>query len=100
MSKAIALLDMPSTCTECFFNGASQYFHTDNNLYKKVGRCLIAPDDIEDPWRDVHWQLDNKEEWCPLKPVPEEQYVWYDDETSDWERGYNSCLHEIVGDQE
>ena len=39
-------------------------------------------------------------DWCPLKPVPEEQLIWYDDSSSDWERGYNSCLREIVGSEE
>ena len=36
-------------------------------------------------------------EWCPLKEVPEPMDVWYEDESSDFERGYNSCLYEIVG---
>lgn len=39
-----------------------------------------------------------KPDWCPLKPAPEEQEIWFDDERSDWERGYNNCLREIIGD--
>lgn len=37
----------------------------------------------------------NKPDWCPLKPAPEEQLVWHDDD--DWVIGYNNCVREIMG---
>lgn len=68
MDKAILVIDMPKNCAECFLSGDIQELMVGNGLYKKIARCLLA-ENIEDPWRDLIWQLDNKEEWCPLKPV-------------------------------
>lgn len=96
MDKAIAIIDMPTTCAECFFCCTMQEISVGNGLYKKMGKCSLAKD-IKDPWRNIWWQVEHKEEWCPLKSVPEEQEIWFDDERSDWERGYNNCLREIVG---
>lgn len=78
MSKAILVIDMPERCDDC------------NLCYYSDGRTPIC-----------YWKnkvIDEiKPDWCPLKPAPEEQDIWYDDESSDWERGYNNCVHEIMG---
>ena len=74
MNKAILVIDMPESCYECCLNN----YHF----------CDVTADAINTEYRP---------DWCPLKPVPEEQLVWYDDARSDWERGYNNCLLEIVG---
>lgn len=32
--------------------------------------------------------------------IPEKHLVWYDDERSDWQRGFNACWDQIIGDRE
>ena len=59
-------LEMPCCCNECVFSSNPEEIRVDWNLYKKISKCLLAPEDIEDPWRDVMWQVRNREEFCPL----------------------------------
>ena len=33
---------------------------------------------------------------CPLKPIPKKVKVMYGDDSQDWQKGYNSCLEEIL----
>ena len=84
MSKAILVIDMPSCCSECFALN-------DNGDYPM---CLIPGEQRGYTFRTRELKMDK----CPLKLSPEPQLIWYEDEKSDWERGYNNCLHEIVGD--
>jgi hypothetical protein len=75
MSKAILILDkMPSGCDECPLHN----YHF----------CDVNGDPIDEDIRPSH---------CLLKEAPEHQLEWYDDESSNWERGYNACLDEILG---
>ena len=81
MDKAILIIDMPDSCNVC--------------------PCIQSNYDEGEIWCGVTgeaiYTTNKKHKDCPLKPVPEEQDVWYDDERSDWERGYNNCVREIVG---
>lgn len=112
MDKAIAIIDMPETCGECLFCSAITEMYLGNGFYKKFGKCVLAKD-IEDPWRNVYWQSEHKEEWCPLKPVPEKIDIPDFDDTikakSDnacevgmymydrgHHRGYNACIEKIL----
>lgn len=70
MSKIIAPVEMPYTCSECHFRSRIEEFMFEPGLYKKISRCLLAPDDVEDPWRDITWQVNHKETWCPLEDKP------------------------------
>lgn len=79
MGKAILVIDTPDGCHECPL--AVETVHN-------YDACCI------DGRRIISY---GKFSWCPLKPAPEPKLVWYDDERSDWERGYNNCLREIVG---
>jgi hypothetical protein len=79
MDKAILVIDMPDDCFECDFC-VERSTHD---------RCVAAGKTI---------LTLEKPDWCPLMPAPEEQFIWYDDARSDWERGYNNCLREIVGE--
>ena len=86
MDKAILVIDMPKCCYECFaFNDSGDY-----------SECIVTKDYRGYRFRPREQKMHN----CPLKPVPEEELIWYDDSSSDWERGYNSCLREIVGKEE
>jgi len=80
MDKAILVIDMPETCDKCPLL-----------LRHEEERCCLP---------EKRNSFTTKPDWCPLKPAPEEQLIWYDDEKSDWERGYNNCLREIVGREE
>ena len=85
MSKAILVIDMPYSCDDCslcYGNDISDW-------------CLVMGHFRGDVW--AHTTNHTKPDWCPLKSAPEEQEIWFDDERSDWERGYNNCVREIVG---
>lgn len=71
MNKSYVIVDTPYTCAECYFRRDIQELSVGNGLYKKISRCLFAPEDVEDPWRDLSWQVENKEDWCPMIPIPE-----------------------------
>lgn len=79
MSKSILVIDTPEYCTEC-------PLCIEDHQYRD--RCL--------PLYELIF-TSGKPDWCPLKPAPQEQDVWHDDERSDWERGYNNCVREILG---
>lgn len=81
MSKVILVMDDPVRCIDC---PLAKYKHRGSWLCG-MGNNTIDVDSKTRP------------DWCPLKEAPEEQLVWYDDEKSDWERGYNNCLRDIVG---
>lgn len=80
MDKAILVVDMPDYCSECILCRKDYFGHD---------ICIAVVEHIFAPARP---------EWCPLKPVPEPKLIWHDDDRDDWERGYNECLSEIVGD--
>lgn len=82
MSKSILVIDTPETCRECPARDVVFSQWCAGNEYRHLDNYPTKPD------------------WCPLKPVPEYELVWYDDEKSDWERGYNACLDEILGREE
>ena len=81
MHKSILVIDTPESCDNCNFccysDGRVQICYWENKVIDKI-----------------------KPDWCPLEPAPQEQEVWFDDARSDWERGYNSCLREIIGKDE
>ena len=100
MSKAILVIDMPNSCDKCpLFHG----FYTDMT-------CGANNYGINYPY-----PKDFKQDWCPIKPMPEKIDV------PDWDdsikaknknaeevgmymydrghyRGYNICIDKILGD--
>jgi hypothetical protein len=85
MDKAILVIDMPDKCWKCPICASYQTSAFSIREYW----CATNGKDVE-PY--------SKPDWCPLMPAPKEQEIWYGDDSSDWDKGYNSCLHEIVGD--
>ena len=71
MAKATVVIDMPDSCSECHFRGAIEELDVGCGFYRKISKCLLAPDTIEDPWKDIHWQIDRRETWCPLELLEE-----------------------------
>ena len=86
MNKAILVIDMPDSCSECKIRVIDEY-----SVW-----CSCLNPEPNGVWEYVN--NGTKPSWCPLKPAPEEQMIWYEDERSDWERGYNNCLREILGE--
>ena len=85
MSKSILVIDTPKCCRECPVCAS----YAESAFSPREYWC--SPMDNRDA------EPEDKPDWCPLKPVPEYELVWYDDEKSDWERGYNDCIDEILG---
>lgn len=83
MSKTILVIDTPQTCSDCLllyeaeFDG-TPYEYRCNLLYEK--NLSIDEVDIKKP------------DWCPLKDVPDK----YEPVTMNFERGWNSCIDEIL----
>lgn len=83
MSKAILVIEMPSSCSECkvkFSDGYSDY-------------CTVKK--CEDVYE--YGDSNTKPNWCPLKPAPQKKEVSF----NYWDRavfanGYNACIDEIL----
>lgn len=71
MSCKINGIDAPATCSECWFRSEPELMGIPSSpgLYRYISRCSRSPIEIEDPWRDISWQLEHKEEWCPIEQV-------------------------------
>lgn len=83
MNKAILVIDMPNSCSECpcislgFCNAVEK-----NGICKSVGNIYDKPN------------------WCPLCEVPKRkglfrQLPMYDTDIH-YEQGYNACIDEIM----
>jgi hypothetical protein len=91
MDKVILVMNDPTCCANCPLLRTSRMPNT--------WVCDIPNNNgnVDMVFEPVDIDSDVKPDWCPLKPAPEEQEVLFDDERSDWERGYNNCVREIVG---
>ena len=78
MDKAVLVMEMPKSCWQC--NLHNYHF------------C-----DVEGYCIDDYMNVEHRPSWCPLMSVPEYECIWHDDERSDYERGFNACLDEILG---
>lgn len=93
MSKAILIVDMPESCKDCELLWRGRY-------------SVFCPVELSCNTKDVYdyVEVSTKPDWCPLRPMPEK----YDtdntpynlDYNEDYERGYNSCVDEILGNDD
>lgn len=60
-------MKMPRCCAECIFISDFHDIHIGNGLYRKFSHCKVS--NIENPWRDVQEQIENRAEYCPLVEV-------------------------------
>lgn len=67
--SVIVPIDMPGACIDCPLLSKPEEIAVGDWMYKKICRCTIAPNEIEDPYYNLHWLAYNKPEWCPLKEV-------------------------------
>lgn len=87
MSKAVLVMDMPSSCDKCNF--------------QQCGICHAVRKSICGTPTD----LKSKPDWCPLKPMPEKKDICgtYNSEyyakggmMPSTKMGYNACIDEIL----
>lgn len=60
---------IPTTCGECPFLSKAEEVPLLLGKYEKICRCTISPEEIEDPYHNLYWLINNKPKWCPLKEV-------------------------------
>ena len=82
MSKSILVINTPNCCYECFAL----------DEYGDYPICRITGEQRGYTFRTREQKMDK----CPLKSPPEEKVV-QPDYRCDWELGYNSCLHDVLG---
>lgn len=83
--KSVLVIDTPENCAECPLRywGIAGW------------SCICTRRLLEGP-------IAEREEWCPLRPLPEWKDVpEYLETNRDWEAwGFDQCLTEILGDAE
>lgn len=95
MSKAILVMDMPSSCSKCKF--MYEFYGVKKcqllNILKNGGKAIISTDTL----------TTGRKECCPLKPIPSKRPTIGKESENDilcMNAGYNSCIDEILGDKE
>ena len=86
MSKAVLVMDMPSSCDECPLFGS----HYSDMTCKANGRSINYP-----------YPKDERQDYCPLRELPEKKVLSGD--VADIQKmgkelidiGYNACIDEI-----
>lgn len=83
MSKAILIMEMPSSCSEC--PCVDELFGC-IRVCNRTGECISG--------YTVRRQDD-----CPLREVPQKSNTGKSDyyQWGDWEDGYNACIDDILG---
>ena len=78
-------MDMPSSCSNCPCSG-NNYGYNECELKGK----RLAVEDI----------YEKRPSWCPLRELPEKANHpdWCDG--GRYDKGYNACIDEILGDKE
>ena len=85
MSKAILVLEMPSSCDMC-------------RLASLVGKGEVMCAIDRMATRKYTDACKDRPDWCPLKPVPEKQIIHCTDTAHHRfaKNGYNACIDEIL----
>ena len=91
MSKAVLVMDMPSSCDECPLFGS----HYSDMTCKANGRSINYP-----------YPKDERQDFCPLRNLPEKKVLSGD--VADIQKmgkelidiGYNACIDELLADKE
>ncbi len=102
MSKAILVMDMPSSCLECPFRYKSEEMPLGNFTYQSLFRCKNEPINISEDDGDIVYLNDvmmkGKPEWCPLREVPQKHTIHCIDTTHHRhvKQGWNYCIDTIL----
>ena len=88
MSKAVLVMDMPSSCEEC--------------ILRNEGACF--PVSKENSICGVYYTMKEgrRPDWCPLSELPKkDNKSYFPNEYSDGHRdGYNACIDELLKGEE
>lgn len=80
--KAILILDMPSCCTDC---------NLERPGIEGTRFCVCEE-------KPITCDIDNKPDWCPLRPLPEKRDTPALNTVYDWhDNGWNACIKAITG---
>ena len=83
MNKSVLVIDTPEACCQCKFSGSDgDYCCVKENLI--ADRNMISEEEY----------LNKKPDWCPLIEIPQK----YETVSMGYERGYNACIEEMLGD--
>ena len=100
MSKAVLVMDMPSSCMECPV-GQNESIPLETCIRCPLGKCVFGA------------ETETRPDWCPLKPMPEkkkerygmtrqtsnEHWETYGEETDSVAVGYNACIDELLKEE-
>ena len=89
MDKVILVMNDPIRCSNCPLMQSTRKHNT--------WVCGIPHNNgnVDMVFEPIDIDSEARPDWCPLKPAPEEQEVWNDDD--EWVKGYNNCVREIMG---
>ena len=92
LQKVVLTMKDPLFCSNCPLAKPAGYNHNGKWI------CSIghAGKSIEWVFEPIDEDARCRPDWCPLKPMPEHHLVWHDDERGDYDKGYNSCLDELL----
>ena len=76
MSKAILVLDMPDSCSDCPLHN----YHF----------CNVTGEPIDEDIIPDH---------CLLKEAPEKELLWYENDNDDYWLGWNHCVDYILDEE-
>lgn len=92
MNKSVLVIDTPITCMRCPFGLIiGGYFFC---------AITIDKDGVFKQIRDDLYGI-KKQDWCPLKPLPEKMIIPRGARNTDdleYAAGYNTCVNEITGE--
>lgn len=85
MSKAVLVMDMPSSCSEC-------------------PCCYITRCEVLEKSLKTSEIYDCKPDWCPLRDLPEKmqvcgKYPQEDKIVPSYKIGYNACIDELLKEE-
>ena len=95
MSKAVLVMDMPSSCAECEFQANNV---RDNPICILCTESCVEQFRTKDEYKRINTDLRTKPDWCPLKPMPEKEEEKKTDVAYDIiiKRGWNACIDELT----
>lgn len=84
MSKAVLVIDMPKSCSECDLRVIGSYNFCTGADCRKIDQMKIINEDI-------------KPDWCPLREIPQKRSTEYNPARNPYiTEGYNACIDEIL----
>jgi hypothetical protein len=93
MSKAILVMDMPSSCEKC-------------RLHSFVGKDCDVICVVKGKTQSYEEAYKSKPDWCPLRELPEKKMIEIVQEDYDggyshgFTHGYNDCIDELLKGEE